>query len=197
MPLKIYGMAQSSCTRRVLVTLAEKNITDYELIIVNLPLGEQYKPSYTEKAPFGKVPLLDDNGFLLYESRAICQGRLGGIRIACSIEINFFDVPIYALVWEKLIKQRAQLGEPDEALAKKNLDLLDTNLAVYEKILSKQKYLAGDEITLADLYHLPYGVEAWEVGLRDVVNKYPHVTRWFESIESRSSWERVLIESSL
>jgi glutathione S-transferase len=73
MPLKIYGMAQSSCTRRVLVTLAEKNITDYELIIVNLPLGEQYKPSYTEKAPFGKVPLLDDNGFLLYESRAICQ----------------------------------------------------------------------------------------------------------------------------
>jgi glutathione S-transferase len=93
--------------------------------------------------------------------------------------------------------RRAQLGEPDEALAKKNLALLDTNLAVYEKILSKQKYLAGDEITLADLYHLPYGVEAWEVGLRDVVNKYPHVTRWFESIESRSSWERVLNESSL
>lgn len=73
MPLKVYGMAQSACTRRVLVTLAEKNITDYELVIVNLPLREQHKPSYIAKAPFGKVPLLDDNGFLIYESRAICQ----------------------------------------------------------------------------------------------------------------------------
>jgi glutathione S-transferase len=93
--------------------------------------------------------------------------------------------------------RRAQLGEPDEALAKKALNLLDTNLAVYEKILSKQKYLAGDEITLADLYHLPYGVEAWEVGLRDVIRKYPHVTKWFENLQLRDSWKRVLAESSL
>jgi glutathione S-transferase len=73
MALKLYGMFQSSCTRRVLITLAEKKVTDYELIIVNLPLGEQRNPSYLEKAPFGKVPLLDDDGFLIYESRAICQ----------------------------------------------------------------------------------------------------------------------------
>ncbi|CRG83807.1 hypothetical protein PISL3812_01163 [Talaromyces islandicus] len=213
MPLKVYGMAQSACTRRVLITLAEKNITDYELVIVNLPLREQYQPSYTEKAPFGKVPLLDDNGFLIYESRAICQyiarkycdqgtklmpkevdlQAYGLFEQACSVEMNFFDVPVYALVWEK----RAQLGEPDEVMAKKNLDLLDTTLAVYETILSKQKFLAGDEITLADLYHLPYGAEAWEVGLRDVIRKYPHVTRWFESLQSRDSWKRVLLDSSL
>jgi hypothetical protein len=73
MTLKVYGMAQSAFTRRVLVTLAEKNISDYELVVVNLPLREQHQPSYVEKAPFGKVPLLDDNGFLIYESRAICQ----------------------------------------------------------------------------------------------------------------------------
>lgn len=82
-------------------------------------------------------------------------------------------------------------------MAKKSLDLLDTNLAVYDKILSKQQYLAGDEITLADLYHLSYGEEAWEVGLADVVKKYPHVMAWFESLRSRNSWKKVLSESLL
>jgi glutathione S-transferase len=80
-------------------------------------------------------------------------------------------------------------------LATKNLDLLGANLAVYEKTLAKQKYLAGDEITLADLYHLPYGAEAWEVGLRDVINKYPNVARWFQSLQERDSWKKVLLDS--
>ncbi|KAG6839674.1 hypothetical protein H0H93_005151, partial [Arthromyces matolae] len=40
-----------------------------------------------------------------------------------------------------------------EALIKK----LDAKLDVYDKILGKQKYLAGDELTLADLFHVPYG----------------------------------------
>lgn len=35
---------------------------------------------------------------------------------------------------------------------------LEGKLDVYDKILSKQKYLAGNEVTLADLFHLPYGV---------------------------------------
>lgn len=34
---------------------------------------------------------------------------------------------------------------------------LDTVLAVYDKILAEQKYLAGGELTLADLFHLPNG----------------------------------------
>ena len=35
---------------------------------------------------------------------------------------------------------------------------LERKLDVYDKILSKQKYLGGDEITLADLFHIPYAV---------------------------------------
>jgi glutathione S-transferase len=73
MALKVYGMSQSSCTRRVLTALAEKNVTDYELIIINLPLGEQRQPSYLEISPFGKIPVLKDDDLLIYESRAICQ----------------------------------------------------------------------------------------------------------------------------
>lgn len=69
-------------------------------------------------------------------------------------------------------------------------------LAVYENILAKQKYLAGNEFTLADLYHLPYGVEALEVGLKGLIDNYPHVARWFEGLQARVSWGKVLAAST-
>ena len=72
MVLKIYGAAHSTCTRRVLTVLAEKN-AEYELIPVNLSKNEQASAAFRVKQPFGKVPVLDDEGFLVYESRAICR----------------------------------------------------------------------------------------------------------------------------
>jgi glutathione S-transferase len=73
MGLKLYGMREATCTQRVLTTLAEKNVEDFEFIKVDLFTGEQLQPSHLEKQPFGKVPVLDDDGFLVYESRAICK----------------------------------------------------------------------------------------------------------------------------
>src|SRR4051794_15804913 len=72
MVLKIYGAAHSTCTRRVLTVLAEKNL-EYELIPINLARNEQASKDFRAKQPFGKVPVLDDDGFLVYESRAICK----------------------------------------------------------------------------------------------------------------------------
>jgi glutathione S-transferase len=72
MVLKVYGAAHSTCTRRVLTVLAEKNL-DYEFIPINLARNEQCSAEFRLKQPFGKVPVLDDDGFLVYESRAICK----------------------------------------------------------------------------------------------------------------------------
>jgi len=46
---------------------------EYELIPINLAKNEQGTAQFREKQPFGKVPVLDDDGFLVYESRAICK----------------------------------------------------------------------------------------------------------------------------
>jgi glutathione S-transferase len=72
MVLKVYGASHSTCTRRVLTVLAEKNV-NYELISINLAKSEQSSLEFRKKQPFGKVPVLDDDGFLVYESRAICK----------------------------------------------------------------------------------------------------------------------------
>lgn len=70
MVLKLYGSAMS--TSRVLVTILEKELP-YELILIDIAKGDQKTEHYKELQPFGKVPVLDDDGFIIFESRAICK----------------------------------------------------------------------------------------------------------------------------
>lgn len=72
MVLKLYGCTTSTCTRRVATVLNEKNIP-YELIPVATSKGEQKVSSFLKKQPFGQIPYIDDDGFILFESRAIAR----------------------------------------------------------------------------------------------------------------------------
>ena len=47
--------------------------------------------------------------------------------------------------------------ELDPASAEKAAATLRTKMEGYERILSKQAWIGGDEMTLADLFHLPFG----------------------------------------
>lgn len=68
-------------------------------------------------------------------------------------------------------------NKTDEERVKILLAQLDEKLNAYDKVLSKQKYLAGDEITLADLYHIPYGCMVGQAGF-DIMKNKPNVARY-------------------
>ncbi len=70
MILKLYGSAMS--TARVLVTILEMDLP-YEHILIDIAKGDQKSAAYKELQPFGKVPAFEDDGFLIFESRAICK----------------------------------------------------------------------------------------------------------------------------
>ncbi|TCD59966.1 hypothetical protein EIP91_010956, partial [Steccherinum ochraceum] len=83
-------------------------------------------------------------------------------------------------------------GVTDEVRAKELLESLETNLDVYDKILSSHKYLAGDNITLADIFHIPYANllhSAKHINLEDA--KRPNLARWWKDISSRPAWQSV------
>ena len=67
---------------------------------------------------------------------------------------------------------------------------LESKLDAYEKILGKQAYLGGENLTLADLFHLPNGswVKKW---YPEVFEKRPNVSRWWRSLEERPAWVSV------
>jgi hypothetical protein len=57
MVLKIYGHANSTCTRTVEAVLKEKNVP-FELVTINFMKGEHKQAEYMEKHPFGLIPYI-------------------------------------------------------------------------------------------------------------------------------------------
>ncbi|KAF7972954.1 hypothetical protein HWV62_34235 [Athelia sp. TMB] len=208
MVLKLYGSPMSTCTKRVAVVLHEKNVP-FEMHPIDFSKGEHKSPEYKAKQPFGQVPYLDDDGFIVYESRAI--GRYIAAKYAsqgtplvpassdlkatalfeqaASVEQANFDPPASGIAAERVFK-KFHGQETDEARVAEYKTKLEGKLDAYEAILSKQAYAAGSEVSLVDLFHLPYGTmtKALEP---EVYASRPHVAKWFESLESRPSWQAV------
>ncbi len=72
MGIKLYGDTHATCYKRVALVLAEKGI-NFETVPVSIAKNEQNSPEHLKLQPFGKVPALDDDGFIIFESRAICK----------------------------------------------------------------------------------------------------------------------------
>ncbi|GAB2901695.1 glutathione S-transferase N-terminal domain-containing protein [Paralcaligenes sp. KSB-10] len=70
--MRLYYHPVSSNSRRVLLTAIILG-AKLELITVDLLKGEHKFEAYLQINPNGKVPLLDDDGFRLWESHAIMQ----------------------------------------------------------------------------------------------------------------------------
>jgi glutathione S-transferase len=73
MVMKLHGSPFSSCTQRVLTVLAEKGVTDFEIVPVDMATGAHKREPHLSLQPFGKIPALEDDGFVVFESRAICR----------------------------------------------------------------------------------------------------------------------------
>jgi len=72
MGLIIHGSSYSTCTQRALTALAEKGV-EAEVREINFAIQEHIQPSFLKLQPFGKIPVLEDDGFFVYESRAIAK----------------------------------------------------------------------------------------------------------------------------
>ncbi|KAI0092258.1 glutathione S-transferase [Irpex rosettiformis] len=213
MPLKVHGLAQSSSTQRVLVVLKEKNVP-YELVPVDFFGGELKSPASLAKSPFGQIPYIDDDGFVLYESLAICKyiaAKYAGTPLlpdqsdvkavalfeeACSVEESNFHPFATGIVIEKYGKALRGL-EPNDKLVEEYVFKLDEKLDGYEAILKRQRFLAGDHVTLADLAHLPSGQIMGDVGVKllEDAHKRPNVSRWWKEISSLPSWLAVIADA--
>src|SRR5688572_6233722 len=70
--MKLYYSPASTTSLSIVLFCAESRIS-FEPIVVNLMTGEQQSPAYLKLNPWGLVPTLDDDGFVLTESSAILK----------------------------------------------------------------------------------------------------------------------------
>ncbi|KAJ3996059.1 glutathione S-transferase [Lentinula boryana] len=196
--LRLYGSSRCCSTARIAVVLHEKQI-GYELYAL--------QPSDSDAQPHIVCVFVDDGGIILHGCRNVCQYLATrypnqGTRLipdsndtrstelfgqAKFTESQSFEPLARNALYETLMKQQ-QGFVPTDAIGSSALQELSNLADGYEFILSRQKYLAGDDISLVDLYHLPYGEMLCSVEIDVLMTKSPNVSRWWADISSRPSW---------
>lgn len=206
MPMKVYGHPMSTCTRKVLATLAEKG-HHADLVLVDLQKGEQKAPEHLARHPFGVIPVLDDDGFQLYESRAIIRyldARLPGPALTptdvrergrmeqwISVEQSYFTPGAMKVIYHAFFfPMGGRQGDPavieaGRAEAGRVLDVVD-------KALADQPYLAGNAFSLAEISWLPYLQYLTQAKSEDLITNRQNVAAWWERISKRPAWQKVI-----
>ena len=197
--IKLYGAGYSTCTKRVLLVAAELGI-EIELVNTDLSTGAHKTPEFLKLQPFGQIPaLIDSDGTVLYESRAISRylakkygkgvsplyplnddKQFGLVEQWISVEQSNYDPSISGLTYEGFFKPVFYSGVPDPAAVEAHRKKVAPILDVYETHLSTHKYLAGDHLTIADLFHIPYGYCTYtKTPNADLFDSRPHLKAWF------------------
>jgi glutathione S-transferase len=201
--MKIYGNPMSTCTRKVLTTLAEKQ-AKFDFVNVDLGTGGHKKPEYLVHQPFGQVPALEDGDFKLYESRAMIRyidevvsghpltpkepkGR-AMMEQWISVETSNFTphamTYIYQYFFAPMRGQQTDLAKVEEAKPK-----LEKCLDVMDKCLAKGPHFTGDQFTLADICFMPYFEYAMGTPAKDVIGARSNVAAWWKRVSERASWK--------
>src|SRR5438876_12436424 len=71
--ITLWGFDGSTYVRTVKMLLAEKGVTQFKQVPLNVLEGEPKKPEHLERHPFGKVPVLDHDGMRILETTAIVR----------------------------------------------------------------------------------------------------------------------------
>nr|AFK35789.1 unknown [Medicago truncatula] len=210
MVVKVYGPHCASA-KRVLVCLVEKEI-EFEVVPINVLKGEHKDPEYLKLQPFGNVPVIKDGDYTLYESRAIMRYyaekyRSQGVELLgktieekglveqwLEVEAHSFNPPAYNLVIHVLFPSLLVDGTPDPKVIEESEAKLVKVLNIYEERLSKNKYLAGDFFSLADISHLPFtDYIVNNMGKDYLIKERKNVSAWWDDISSRPSWNKILV----
>ena len=198
--LKIYGQPRSRAFR--VLWLAKEAGIAYEHIPVSIT-GDQpqcKEPWYVELNPNARVPTIDDDGFVMWESAAInlylaekyqcalypttSQGRGRMLQWAFFIA-NDAEPPLITMFRNRILlppeKRDAALADAAEAQLVEKLKLLDDHLA-------KNAYFGGDRWDMADF--MVASVLYTLVPLKYDLSKYPRFDAWLKaSIERPAAKE--------
>lgn len=185
------------------MTVFELGLADrVELVHVDLTAGAQRQPGHLALNPNGRVPVLDDDGFVLWESHAIMQylaDGTAGQTIYPSERHARADVHrwmfwhthhlsggIAVLNRERMVKRFLGLGDPDPVEVARGEALVRQFGAILDAHLAGKDWVAQGRLTLADLSIASdlSSMERAQLPLGDFAN----VQAWFARVAARESW---------
>lgn len=200
--MRIYGHFLSSPSNKVRMCANALEL-DYDYRHVDLPGGEQQRDEFLALNPRGKVPVLDDDGFILGESEAICRylarkhERLYPCSdpALCSRVDYWMDVATQHILSNigKVFFHRfiaPMLGEQaNEATIEDGLTMLGLILPHVDAHLEGRNTFVTEDITLADISMLAAVDPCDRLGID--LDPWPHFKRWRSDMMTRPFYQQV------
>jgi glutathione S-transferase len=196
MAIKIYDAEPSANSDRVKILLNEKGLS-YERVTLDLKNKEQKRPEFLQLNPYGKVPVIDDGGKILFESCIINEYLdeqypnpvfmprdpylRGRVRALTDYGINHLHQPFTALRWEMLKKDH----ERDTKVVDNAVKDLFHELQYLETEIGDKPYVMGD-ISLLDIAIVPRFLRFYQWQIFPTA-ALPRLNGWLERMMARPS----------
>ena len=202
MAIILYHDVPSTNCDRVKIVLAEKGL-NWEGIWVRLGKMEQKNPEHLKRNPYGKIPVIDDDGKLLFESCIINEYldekypnpplqpkdpylRARG-RILVDYFLNYLHEPYWALRGEMIKKSES---DRDPKIIAETRKEVTARLGYLEEALGDKPFFLG-EYGLTDIAMVPRFPRLAQYGV--LPNPaLPKLTSWFERMKQRPAVQGVL-----
>ena len=203
--MKIYYHPASTTSRPLMLFAQESNLqADFQ--VVDLFTGEHYQPPYEAINPNHLVPAMDDGDFRMTESSAILKYLAEKTssplypkdlkeRARVNERMDWINTQLcrdlaYGLVYPQIFPHHKR---PTEEAQKETLKWAKERAAGWLKVMNdhllKSNYLAGDKMTIADIYAAPFVALAEAVG--SSLDGYPKVKAWLGRMKGLKSWQKV------
>jgi glutathione S-transferase len=149
--------------------------------------------------PNGRVPVIDDDGFVLWESNAIVRylAAKHGNGTLCPADAQVRAAGDRWMDWATSTVAPVMTplfwGHIRTAPEKRNLEALEAErlkmedlVALLDAHLAKQPYLAGDAFSMGDI---PVGCFIYRWSAMPILHgSHPHVTAWYERLQARAAF---------
>ena len=179
--LTLYDADRCPYCARVRIVLAEKGL-EHETVVVDL----DDRPAWIyEKNPLGRVPVLEEDAFVLPESAVIIE----------YLEERYPEPPLWPAdpaeraAGRLLVERFDQLSRPYYALRRGDEDArdrLEDELAKLDSVLAGRPFLSGRQFGIADAAYLPWILRA-ETMLGVDLDQYAALAEWVARTGERPS----------
>jgi glutathione S-transferase len=194
---------------RALGIVALKNYLalDCEIQLIDLRRGDQLSPQYLALNPNKKMPTLEDDGFVLWESNAILfymaakhpnsglwpsdlKSQADVLRWLAWESAHWDAESCGMVAYEKASKAVLGLGPPDPAFIVRGEQNFARFAAVLDGSLRGRTWLIGERLTIADFSVGALVPSAKRMGLP--VENFPDVRRWYKGLTALTAWQEAL-----
>lgn len=201
--ITLWGFSGSTYVRTVRMLLAEKGITAYEQVPVDVLKGESKAAEHLTRHPFGKVPVVDVDGFRVIETPAIARyldAVLPGPRLTpadakdaarMDMVTSIIDSYGYGPIIGGVVAYHLFpdfVGGKNDAAHHEALGKSRHVLTELMRIRGEATYLAGAEPSIADLYLAPLLAYVTLTPHKDEFLALPGVGDWWDTVSGRESF---------